>query len=99
MAKVILSRIKSRAKRKGLDFNLETSDLIAPEYCPILGIKLCNSKHNDNWPAVDRVDNSKGYTKGNIKIISYRANRIKSDATIEELKAIVNYMEDHINAN
>lgn len=95
ITKVIYHRIKNRAKRRNLEFNLEKSDIIVPEYCPVLKIKLCNGGPKDNWPSVDRIDNSKGYIKGNIQVISMRANRLKSDATIEELFAIVNYMIKH----
>ena len=35
----------------------------------------------------------KGYIKGNVAWISGRANRIKYDASIEELRQIVDWME------
>lgn len=45
---------------------------------------------------LDRLVPSKGYVKGNVRWISRRANRIKSDATIDELKKILKYMEEQI---
>lgn len=84
---------RKRAKIKDIEFDLELSDIIIPEYCPVLGIKLTGEKR-DFSPSVDRFNNSKGYTKDNIRIISCKANRFKSDATAEELKAVVRYMED-----
>ena len=82
---------KHRAMRKGLEFNLELDDIPQiPEYCPVLGLKLdVNAKSfQDNSPTLDRIDSSKGYVKGNIRIISYRANMLKSNATFEEIKKI-----------
>lgn len=90
----IISRLKSRCKQRNLEFNLDVSDIIIPEYCPILGIKLSfNSSIKDNSVSVDRIDSKRGYVKGNIMIISMRANRIKTDASIEELEAVINFMK------
>jgi hypothetical protein len=38
-----------------------------------------------------------GYVKGNIKIISWRANEIKRNATLEEMEKVYNYMLDEAN--
>lgn len=91
----LYSSAKSRAKDKNLDFNIELSDIIIPEYCPILNIKLFKGteKRHAGSPTIDRIDNSKGYIKGNIHVISYRANAIKHDATIEELESLVQYLK------
>lgn len=89
------TQAKSRAKRRGLVFNLELSDIVVPEFCPVLGLKLeqCEGRQQDNSPSLDRIDSSKGYIKGNIKVISLRANRIKNDATPEELRKVADYYE------
>lgn len=90
-----LGEIKQRAKCNGLDFDLTLKDLEYCEYCPIFGIKLDISPEasNDNKPSVDRIDNSKGYVRGNVHIVSGRANRIKSDASLEELRLLTSYLE------
>ena len=83
-------------KRKGILFDLVLDDIVIPEYCPVLGVPLFKSKTgsaNENSPSLDRLDNNKGYTKDNIKVISYRANRIKVDATVEEVEKVLNYMK------
>lgn len=90
-----LGMARHRAKILGVAFDLEESDIIIPKKCPILGIelRLSNRPRDPYSPSIDRIDNDKGYTKDNIVIISNRANAIKGDATMEELKAIVNFYE------
>lgn len=83
---------KGRAKKAGLEFSLSVEDIKIPAYCPLLGIKLIkgsvDGRVTDNSPSIDRKDSKRGYTKDNIWIISYRANRIKNDATFQEFKNI-----------
>lgn len=61
--------------------------------CPVLGIPLFKGtgKLTDNSPTLDRIDSTGGYTKDNVLVVSARANRIKSDATIEELLKVALY--------
>lgn len=87
----ILAKLKSKSKRFGYEFNLDLSDIVIPEYCPVLGIKLSFDNENDAKPSIDRIDNTKGYVKGNIIVVSGRANRIKSDATLQELNDLSNF--------
>jgi hypothetical protein len=89
-----LQNCKYRAKKKGLPFNLTLGDLVFPDVCPVLGIPLVmrSGSFSDNSPSIDRTIPSKGYVKGNVGIMSYRANRIKCHASLEDLEAIVAYM-------
>ena len=88
---------------KGLEFNLSLDDIPEiPDSCPVLGIKIRENDTNaplDSSPSVDRIDNTKGYVKGNIRIISNRANRIKADATIDELRRVLRDFERIQNDN
>lgn len=90
---------KGRAKERGLEYNLTKEDVIIPSHCPVLGIEIRKNEGqrgpNDNSPTIDRIDNNRGYTKDNIKIISWRANRLKNNATIEELEKVLQYMKDN----
>jgi len=87
------SRAKYRAKQKGFDFTIEQEDITIPETCPLLGIELvCHrggGRNQGNSPSLDRIDPTKGYIKGNVWVISNRANTLKNDATIQELELLV----------
>ncbi len=94
----MLNRSKSRAKKKGFEHNITIDDILIPDKCPLLGIPLIkgeNSVHA-NSPTLDRIDSTKGYVKGNVWVISYKANTIKSDATPEELLTIATRLTDFI---
>lgn len=90
-----LNQAKRRAAAHGWDFNLTKQDIVIPDTCPVLGIPLLRTdgRLNDSSPTIDRIDSTRGYTVDNIRVISWRANRLKSDATIEELQQILKYME------
>jgi hypothetical protein len=49
----------------------------------------------DNQPSLDRVIPALGYVPGNVRVISFRANRLKQDATAEEVAAILDYIRDN----
>ena len=89
---------RHRAKKQGLPFNLTVDDITIPEYCPILGIKLESGigkglLRADNIASLDKFTPEKGYVRGNVWVISWRANRLKSDATLEELENIVSALK------
>ena len=94
-----LRNAKRRALKKNLTFNISLEDLIFPEYCPLLNIKLNIGTYyaNSNSYSIDRIDPSKGYIKGNVQIISHRANTLKGNATLEELKKLAEWMEKNKN--
>jgi len=93
-----LNNIKHRAKKKGLPFDLTLEDLPIPAVCPILGIPLTmrSGSFHDNSPSIDRIIPAKGYVKGNVAIVSYRANRIKDYGTLDELRKVVAFLERHL---
>ena len=109
-------KARTRAKNKNLPFDIDL-DFVRlmvgknaefASHCPVFGIALDWSSQRGNGiktlpnsPSLDRIDPERGYVKGNVWIISHRANTIKSDASHEELKlvtkavgeAIVNSLE------
>jgi len=92
-ARLLYKNIKSRCKRIQREFSIELEDIIIPEKCPVFGFEL-KREDKQTWmcaPSVDRIDSSKGYIKGNITVVSRRANILKRDATIDELEQLLNY--------
>jgi len=87
--KVLLTQSRIRAKRRGLDHTISIEDIRIPSICPVLGIQLNQGGNTDSSPSLDRIDSSKGYTPDNVWVISTRANRIKNDATPDELIQLV----------
>jgi len=94
--KRMLSGAKQRAKDKGLMFDIHYEDIQIPNLCPVLKIPMLPStdgSQNDNSPSLDRLVPYLGYTKGNVRVISMKANRIKTDATSNELAAVLEYVK------
>lgn len=89
----MFTKARRRAREKGIPFGLtfaEFGKTVIPEKCPVLGIPMFpqNDKTQDGSPTLDRIVPSLGYTDGNVWIISAKANRIKSDATPEEIALV-----------
>ncbi|SRR6266478_2912353 len=87
---------KKRAKRFDVPFSITHEDIVIPEFCPVLGIKLERGKGKltDNSPTLDRIDPQKGYVVGNIAVISHRANRLKSDGTVAEHEKVTSWLKN-----
>jgi len=92
----LLISAKARAKKYNIPFNLTIDDIELRAYCPLLEIKLERKQYgkvgsfNPNSPSLDRIIPSLGYVKGNIEVISMKANIMKNNASIEELKTFAN---------
>ena len=99
-SKYLWSSAKWRSKQNAIDFNIEASDIIIPLRCPVLDIPLvfedCGPR-TDNSPTLDRINPNKGYVVGNVMVVSWRANRLKSDASIQELKSLYEFYRNVIN--
>ena len=86
----MLTYARTSAWQKNLSFNLTKEDIVIPTDCPVLGIPLfyTKGKRTANTPTLDRIDNSRGYEKGNVVVVSWRANDLKRDATLDELQRL-----------
>jgi hypothetical protein len=91
----MVAQAKHRAKLKGVPFSITVSDIVIPDVCPALGISIARStgRASDDSPSLDRIVPELGYVPGNIAVISHRANRLKNDATLEEIKRLYEWMQ------
>lgn len=78
---------------KGLEFTITPKDIEIPSHCPVFGCKLQRGSGSGGAvatsPSIDRIDSSKGYVPGNVRVISKRANTLKNNATLPELELLV----------
>ena len=92
--KYLLYAARKRDKTLSLPFDIDHSDIIIPELCPILHIPIFkgSGKLCDNSPSIDKIDPNLGYVKGNVRVISFKANKYKSDMTRETIQALLDYV-------
>lgn len=88
--------IKNKCQSTDTPCNIEVDDLAPfPLTCPVLGIDIDYFKKgkggSNHSPSIDRMDPDKGYVKGNVRIISQKANRLKQDASVEEQMQLLCY--------
>lgn len=87
--------IKTRAKKKNIPYDLDADFLesILPTHCPIFGVELQRGLGfaGQFSPTVDRLIPERGYIRDNVIIVSKRANQIKSDASVDEIKMVFEY--------
>ena len=91
----LIKSAKQRANRKSVPFSLTPEDVLIPEFCPILGIKLKQQEKvlADCSPTIDRIRPELGYVAGNVAVISHKANTVKNDGTSEEHRKIADWMD------
>lgn len=91
----LLTKARERARAAGVLFQLCEADFSIPSTCPVLGIPLLPGvrRATDNSPTIDRIRPDEGYHPTNVAVISHKANRLKSDATVSELRAVLRWLE------
>ena len=90
------SDARERAIRRGMEFTLKSYKDIPPipKFCPIYNIPLFVKGWvgTDNSPTLDRIDNNKGYVKGNLRVMSRKANQMKSNGSFEDIEKLYFFM-------
>lgn len=95
--RTLVNGARRRAKHQLLDFDLNYRDLDMPDVCPVLGIPFdWTNVTTPNSPSLDRLDPNLGYVKGNVVIICHMANRIKSNATPNQIRAVAAWVDEII---
>lgn len=102
LKKLLWKRAMRRAAAYKIKFTVSLDDFMLPKRCPVFGTLLVSNlgsglgrgaqSANPNAPALDRIIPSKGYVKGNVAVISQRANVLKRDASLVELKKLVRWL-------
>jgi hypothetical protein len=97
--KMLLTASKQRAALKQREHTLTLEDIKelypADGKCPVFGITLefNTAGFRETSPSLDRIDSAKGYTRDNVQVISWKANRLKAYATVEDLEIIVAFLK------
>lgn len=97
----MLMQAKQRAKRRGLEFNIDITDIVIPDRCPLLDVPFVMGTQGDYeyTPSLDRIDTTKGYIKGNVWVITKKANSMKNSATKDELLRFVDNISKYFRDN
>ena len=97
LQKSLYNSAKRRAKAKNIPFNIDIDDIVIPKKCPVFGFDFeIGTKNKQKSPSLDRIIPEKGYVKGNIIVVSLKANTMKSNATLEEIKALYDFYKNII---
>lgn len=91
----LLKHARERAKSHGIPYALTAADIVIPNFCPVLGIPLTvgEGRPHDGSPTVDRFIPELGYVRGNVTVISMFANRIKNNATPEQILLLAEWIK------
>ena len=89
----LLRSARNRSKRKNVECIISIEDVIITDLCPVYGVPMI--RNTQYAPTLDRIDNTKGYTKGNVCVISRKANILKSFSTIDDLEKIIAYIKEN----
>ena len=90
---------RAQCKERGIPFGLNASHFDRSRLhgtpCPVLGIPMRNDVEQGHPQEMhmDRMRPEFGYVPGNIRWVSGRANRLKNNATLEEVRLILADLE------
>ena len=91
----LLKEAANRCRNNGMEVDKEYLLSLKDNtytHCKCCGVEYDYTAKRSNTPSVDRVDNSKGYIKGNVEIICANCNITKNDLTIEKMNMFISYI-------
>jgi hypothetical protein len=94
----LISSARKRAKEFGIECSITPGDLEITHVCPIMlqPMSRFKDKMNNYSYTLDRIDSTKGYVKGNVRVISWRANWLKGNLTLDQAERLVKYMRGEL---
>ena len=89
--------IRRHSKKHGYisDIDRDYIQSLIVTSCPVFKTVLqyvAGAERNTTCAVLDRIDSALGYIRGNVQIISDRANTIKNNATPEELMVFAQWV-------
>ena len=95
----IVRNARRRAKKRKIQFDEKLFELFKnpPTHCPSCRLEFeyavgqGRGKRGQS-PSLDRFNNNEGYTLENTKIICWKCNSLKADGTLDEIRAVYNYV-------
>lgn len=95
----LIAAAKGRAKKSGLEFDLtnEWANAVSDGRCSLSGIPFiaANGKPGPFSPSIDRIDQKRGYTKDNCRLVLWAVNRFRGEDTDEVLLHIAEEIAKH----
>ena len=93
----MLGNCRGSAKRRNITFDLRLEDIlpaVESRVCQLTGLPFDftpNKKKglNPYAPSVDRIDNEKGYTKDNVRVVLWAVNAALNECSDEEARPII----------
>jgi hypothetical protein len=82
---------------RGLEFDLTVDDFDIPDRCPVFGMRLMRGRNRTRCEAsatLDRIDNNRGYIRGNVIVVSWKANCLKRNFTVEDIRRVAEFYEN-----
>jgi hypothetical protein len=90
---LLVKTARLRAEKRGLEFD-GLANIEMPRECCCCGKQFdMTAKDRRDSPSLDRWDPAKGYTCENVRVICFRCNVLKNDATADEIRKVLAYME------
>ena len=90
--------LKQRAAERGVPYDIDAEYLMSIQttHCPALGIAFerrnGRGSNSPASPTIDRIVPELGYVRGNVIMLSRRANNIKSDGNVDEIAQVLEWL-------